>query len=58
MNDGPEIILKSIFQVCSIDDYDICCDYKIINSSKNFSYKLKIPCIHIHRELIFSFKKL
>ena len=56
MNDGPEIILKSIFQVCSIDDYDICCDYKIINSSKNFSYKLKVPCIHIHRELIFLFK--
>ena len=40
MNDGPEIILKSILQVCNIDDYDICCDFKIINSSIKWEEKI------------------
>ncbi len=52
-NDGPEIILDSIFQECNVDRYDFCYDFEIINSIPDLSTKLRIPFLHIHRELFF-----
>ncbi len=55
-NDGPEIILDLLFQESDIDSFDFCYDYKIISSVSDISPKLKIPFLHIHKELFFLFK--
>ena len=60
-NDGPEIILDSIFQECDVNTYDFCCDFKITDSAHNVKPKIKIPFLHIHREIFFllnNFKKI
>lgn len=56
VNDGPEIILESIFNECDVDTYDFCYDFKITDSADNILTKIKIPFLHIHRELFFLLK--
>ena len=55
-NDGPEIILDSIFQIVDYHEYDICTGYKIYQTNEHIHNKLKLPFVNIHKELFFLFK--
>ncbi len=56
-NDGPEIILDSIFNECHMDTYDFCYDFKITDSPPVIKTpKIKIPFLYVHKELFFLLK--